>query len=197
MPIIPQLVLSKSALRSRSLTRRQALSPEHRKRTDSKIFARVFALEPVKLALSIFIYVSVHEEVDTRQPISEILTAGKDVFVPHITRGNGMVAAPFLNWSQLVLGPLKIPAPTQSGTPSRRPDVAIVPGLCFNEQGYRLGYGGGYYDRWLGQHPATISIGVFRDSDHELALPVEFHDVPLDFIVTPSRVLTIQGAKVR
>ena len=66
------------------------------------------------------------------------------------------------------------------------PDVVVVPCVGFTAAGHRLGYGGGYYDRWLAAHPEVVAVGIAW-SNAELALATfdpEPHDVPLGFIVT-------------
>jgi 5-formyltetrahydrofolate cyclo-ligase len=180
----------KSVLRSECLARRRALTRDERKQDDALILTHLLALRPIELARAVFIYISVQQEVDSRRLIAHLLKAGKSIFIPRIASG-AMTAIPFTTWSDLTLGALGIPTPPASAvdpSPSL-PEVAIVPGLCFSEQRHRLGYGGGYYDRWLSLHAATTSIGVFRDIDLMPNLPVEAHDISLDLIVTPSRVL--------
>lgn len=67
------------------------------------------------------------------------------------------------------------------------PDVAIIPVLGFTATGARLGQGGGHYDRFLADHPATVPIGIAWDCQLVDALPAEPHDVPLRAVVTPTR----------
>ena len=67
------------------------------------------------------------------------------------------------------------------------PDTAFVPLLGFTDAGYRLGQGGGHYDRWLADHPATVPIGLAWDIQRLDMLPVEPHDRRLAAIVTPTR----------
>ena len=72
--------------------------------------------------------------------------------------------------------------------PSLTPDVLIVPLLGFTAQGVRLGQGGGHYDRWLADHPATMAIGLAWDCQSVEDLPVEPHDRPLAAVVTSTRI---------
>lgn len=73
--------------------------------------------------------------------------------------------------------------------PDIRLDVIIVPMLGFDDHLHRLGYGGGYYDRLLANHPNALRIGVCYESGHIDRLPAELHDMPLAIIVTEDRVL--------
>lgn len=68
------------------------------------------------------------------------------------------------------------------------PDVVLVPCLGFTRQGYRLGYGGGYFDRWLAQHPETVSVGLAW-AGGEIEFEIAPHDVPMTLIVTEHGVV--------
>lgn len=68
------------------------------------------------------------------------------------------------------------------------PDVLFVPLVGFTADLARLGQGGGHYDRWLGEHPGTLAIGLAWDVQLCETLPTESHDVPLDAVVTPTRI---------
>ena len=68
------------------------------------------------------------------------------------------------------------------------PDVVFVPLIGFTDRFERLGQGGGHYDRWLGQHPGSVAIGLAWDVQLVDALPVEPHDINMHAIVTPTRL---------
>jgi len=76
-----------------------------------------------------------------------------------------------------------------SGAPQVQPDVMLVPGLGFTEQGHRLGRGGGFYDRWLAGFNGK-KIGLCFEEQLLQALPTESHDVVMDLVVTDKRVLS-------
>lgn len=68
------------------------------------------------------------------------------------------------------------------------PDVVLVPCVGFTREGFRLGYGGGYFDRWLAEHPGVTTIGLAW-SGAEAAFPVEGHDRPLTLILTERELI--------
>lgn len=68
------------------------------------------------------------------------------------------------------------------------PEVMFCPLLGFTSQGGRIGYGAGFYDRWLAEHPPRLAIGLAWDCQLEESLPIEPHDMPLDYVITPSRI---------
>ncbi|WFL79080.1 5-formyltetrahydrofolate cyclo-ligase [Altererythrobacter arenosus] len=91
-----------------------------------------------------------------------------------------------LGESDLVEGTMRILQPADDA-PKIAPDVLLMPLVGFTERGERLGQGGGFYDRWLADHPATIAIGMAWDCQLVEALPIEDHDQPLSAVVTPTR----------
>ena len=90
--------------------------------------------------------------------------------------------------SDLVDGPLGLRQPA-ADLPELVPDVLFMPLLGFTTGGERLGQGGGFYDRWLAAHPATLAIGMAWDIQEVTDLPIEEHDMPLAAIITPTRIL--------
>lgn len=147
-------------------------------------------LESVKYD-SVFSYVSMACEVDTKRIISALFPYVK-VLVPYTYDG---VMTPVLldDLSRLekvdrlgnVFGKNEKPATL---SPTTAPTVTIIPMLAFSVDLYRLGYGGGYYDRYLSQND-TLKIGLAFDEQQTFEKFNEVHDVKLDIIVTPTRVL--------
>jgi 5-formyltetrahydrofolate cyclo-ligase len=90
--------------------------------------------------------------------------------------------------SDLEDGPMGLRQPS-GDLPEVVPDVLFMPLVGFTVTGDRLGQGGGFYDRWLEAHPATIAIGMAWDMQEVDNLPVEDHDMPLTAIITPTRIL--------
>ena len=92
----------------------------------------------------------------------------------------------FLNWSkdELIIFTEKFPQPLSS-TSTIIPDLIIVPLLCFDRKGQRIGYGSGFYDKTLPQYPNCIKVGVaFSKQEYCGYLPKESHDVLLDLVIT-------------
>lgn len=99
----------------------------------------------------------------------------------------------FREWANPFSGDLLEPDPYAALQPAADapllvPDVMFCPLLGFTSTGGRIGYGAGFFDRWLASHPPQVAIGLAWDCQLEENLPLETHDVPLDAVVTPTRL---------
>lgn len=117
--------------------------------------------------------------------------AGHTIALPHFTAADAPMTFrqhtdPY-GMSDLETGPFAIRQPA-GDAPEVIPDVIFVPLVGFTEDCERLGQGGGHYDRWLAEHPGRIAIGLAWDVQLAERLPVEPHDIPLDAVVTPTRL---------
>lgn len=158
----------------------------YRREKDCKIAQNVVKLLSGVVYDSVFAYVSMGSEADTRRLVSLLQAAGARIYVP-FTRGKVMYPVPFEGdiFSAVPdkLGNVFVGAePTEAA-----PTVTLVPMLAFDAEGYRLGYGGGYYDRYLAA-AHTLSIGLAYD-EQQLSFDREAHDVRPSCIVTPTRVI--------
>ncbi|WP_053364105.1 5-formyltetrahydrofolate cyclo-ligase [Bacillus sp. FJAT-27251] len=143
-----------------------------------------------KDAKTIGITVSRQPEVDTFQIIRKAWEEGKAVAIPKcIPENKELVFRSFNRFSQLemVYYGLYEPIPAETAeVPAGKIDLLIVPGLAFTPAGYRLGFGGGYYDRLLADYTGdTVSLAFQLQVFPEL--PIEAHDIPI------SRVITEEG----
>jgi 5-formyltetrahydrofolate cyclo-ligase len=193
------LLAEKKIFRRAALRARDALSEQQRRQKSSLIMERMYRLPLVKDACSWFVYVSFSSEVETHSLLSTLLADGKHVSVPCVDRSSHMMSASRLTSIEHDLAPggfgILEPAvgclrPVESSTI----DVVIVPGSAFSVDGFRLGYGGGYYDRFLKNCPA-VTIGLAFDMQVVGRVPHDQqHDVPLDYIVTEKRLIDCTSA---
>ena len=188
------MTTTKNTLRTRALAQRAHKSRAQREDCHREIRAQLASSTEFAGARCVFSFISVLHEPDTRHPIQTLLARGTHVLVPRIVARNDMRAVSFPGWSALQRGPLGIPAPVSIESFNDAIDLAIVPGLAFTSCGHRLGYGAGFYDRWLAQHPAVLAIGLCYDDELIDDLPIEDHDRTVDLIVTDRRILKIQRA---
>ena len=155
---------------------------------DYSIYTKFLNSELFHNAQSIFIYVSVADEVDTYEIIKKSLELGKDVYVPYITDADNalMTAVRVYSLDDLGVGEFNIPT-SRNVKFIENPDLTIVPGLGFDRNKHRLGYGGGYYDRYLNTNKTT-SIGFFASDVEVDQIPTNEFDHKLDYIITEKEI---------
>ena len=152
-----------------------------------QLVAHAFPLQPTvarKIVSAFFPYKS---EIDTRPLLGKLAGEGWSTCLPIvIALGEPLIFRRWLPGEPTVPGVWGIPRPTDDA-PLLEPDVLLVPLMAFDRQGYRLGYGGGFYDRTLEQLRArkTITaIGVAYAAQEIDAVPRGPHDQPLDYVMT-------------
>jgi 5-formyltetrahydrofolate cyclo-ligase len=181
----------KAFLRTEFLARRRGLTAEQVKIWSAAATARLLALPEAQGAETWLVYLaSKDNELDTLPLVESLLGGGKTILVPVIDKGG------LLLWSRL--GSLSEVAPAQFGILEPRPEcrrialppgdaLVIVPGIAFTRDGARIGYGGGYYDRFLGGFAGT-KIALAFELQLADAIPTAPHDVFLDVVVTEAAV---------
>ncbi len=156
-----------------------------------KITKKVLQLFKKLDCRTIFSYVSIGSEVDTCALLKELLPS-KIIFVPHTANGRmklfRLTSADSLQNADKVGNVFSDLEITAKDAYSGIPSITIVPMLAFTKQLFRLGYGGGYYDKFLINNP-TVKIGLAYDEQEASELFIEEHDVQLDYIITPTRVI--------
>lgn len=149
----------------------------------------VLSCERVKNADAVLIYCSVGTELSTRGIIQRLIDSGKTVALPKCGEYGKMDFHIITSADQLAEGKFKIPEPDGSLPKPVITDktVCIVPALAFTERGLRLGYGGGFYDRYISAYPQLYRIGLIFDELISGSLPAESHDAAVNAIITEKR----------
>ena len=174
----------KSSLRQHYRALRDAIAADSRDERSAEIARLVLTIGRLEHAGSIFIYVSAGSEVGTHGLIAELLRQGKTVAVPRVMTAQGVMQPIVIqSLDDLAPGRFGIPEPTTHDVLTTTPDVAIVPGMAFTRTGERMGQGGGYYDRYLHQHPAAYKVGLCFSEQLADALPCEAHDALMDEVI--------------
>ncbi|MGE5591871.1 MAG: 5-formyltetrahydrofolate cyclo-ligase [Bacillota bacterium] len=186
---------SKASLRLRLAAVREGLSPAERAARSHEAAARLLGLPAYRQARSLMVYVSFRTEVETGGLIQAALADGKVVLVPKVQRQPKSLLACRIRRFPEDLQPgaygILEPAPAASEPwPPEQIDLVVVPGLGFDRRGRRLGYGGGYYDRFLaGPASRGVAVGLAFAEQVVGALPADPFDRSLDLIVTDQEVL--------
>lgn len=178
----------KQQLRSLLKAKREQLSDGYRQRADRAIFEKLLKNSRVKNAKVVMTYVSMGSEADTIRLIEGLLAEGKRVAVP-VVAGKELEVSYITSLNELAPGRFGIFEPKEQFFKRCSPmdiDVVIVPGIAFDKKGHRIGYGAGYYDRFLPRTRA-FKIGICHDEcivDDTFAQP---HDIAVDYIITDLR----------
>lgn len=164
--------------------------------SDEIITCKVLESEVYKNAETLFIYCSSGTEADTYGIIKDALSKGKKVALPKCTDKDGMMDFYIIKdlESSLNKGMFSIMEPDIekcSRAVERDNSVCIVPGLAFDKCGYRLGYGKGYYDRFLSKFKG-ISIGLCYSACLCDGLPFNEYDCKVDMIITDNEFLSFK-----
>lgn len=181
----------KAALRRRYQNERAALAATEKQRIDQGITAQVLGSSCYRNAQTVFLYVSTPQEIDTIAILQDAWAGGKSVCVPRCQPGGHMTAHGIFGMDELC-------APNRYGilepaaeTPIVQPqeiELCLIPALACDRRGVRLGYGGGYYDRYLPQTSATL-VALCASARLVERLPKEVHDISCQFIITESQVV--------
>lgn len=187
----------KADLRSRVRKLRAALSEEERAARSEAITAHLLALPAYHSATRIHCFISLPDEVDTTGIFAACLKAGKQTFVPVVDPARDALVS--IRWrlgDPLIAGPFNVPIPPPTHRISISPediDLVLLPGLAFDDQGNRLGYGKGYYDRLLGElaeagrrrgRPIPPALGLAFHCQKVASVPTGEHDVACSGIIT-------------
>ncbi len=184
-------IKSKDELRRRFLSLRDSMSRDHRLMLSKVIQERLLSLSEFKRSSIVGCYSAIGSEVDTSIIASHVLIQGKVLAYPRILGMGKMefraVSDPMLD---LTLGKYSILEPLES-CKLIEPDLLIVPAIAWDEHGYRIGYGKGYYDRYIrsSHAKASIYIGLAYDFQVISSIPHTIHDAKVDIIVTEKRVI--------
>lgn len=194
------MFLDKKALRKAMMERRKNIPQEERKEKSNRIKERLFSLELFKKANFIFTFISTEEEVDTHEIIKESINMGKRIGVPiTLSKEKRMMVSEIQDFaSELEIGYYNILTPKKEYIREVDPeeiDMVLVPGLIFREDGYRIGYGGGYYDRFLGGIDSVIKIGLCYEMQLSEDIPIDTYDIPVNYIITEERLIDCKGNK--
>ena len=184
------LTEEKAALRRELLSRRAALSEGERGALESgvcKHLAGVLRISKPDLAL---LYAAVRGELDIFPLAEWLLSEGVAIAFPRSERGGVMYFHTVSALRDLGVGLYGIPSPSEDAPPALPTErsICIVPALAYDRAGYRLGYGGGYYDRFLRGFPGK-TIGIAPDYAIYDELPRGEHDLPVSMLVTERGVL--------
>lgn len=185
--------IEKKKLRRQMRLRRDSLKEADTRRASCEIFSKITGLDVYRRAPIIYSYASFGSEVDTRAFNRKVLEDGKILALPRVLSKEMMAFFKVEDVCAMERSPMGIMEPGLNMPQIERgvPDgLMIVPGLAFDRKLERLGYGGGYYDRYLtGQREMICCCGVAFDCQIISVVPAEGHDRPVNMLITESEIV--------
>jgi 5-formyltetrahydrofolate cyclo-ligase len=187
---------SKGDLRIAALARRDALSDEQRAAASEAIAKRGLPIA-IKAGAIVAGYSPIRSEIDPAPLMRALAAQGVQLALPAITaRGKSLT---FRAWSpndRLMLGSLGIPEPSPAAA-ELVPDILLVPLAAFDRAGHRIGYGAGHYDVTLAhlrKVKAITAIGIAFAAQEIKAVPMQPHDVALDYVLTEKHAFDFRSS---
>ena len=183
--------MDKDTLRRQVRDRLSRMPEAARRQEDEALFASFLARPEAAQAKTLVLFYGVGAEPETARLFSPLLEQGKVIGLPRMLPGRGMQVHRYYPDRPLIPHPFGIPEP-EANAPVLTPediDLVLVPALCYDRRGFRLGMGGGYYDRWLARYHG-MTVGLCRQELLFDRLPVLPHDRPVDLVITPEHSLS-------
>lgn len=178
----------KQSLRNVDSQKRRILTPEQIQEASTKAIARIEEMYHFQNAKVIMVYFPVHKEIDLR-PLVQKYANEKTFLFPALTHGkHEMVARIYEHHTPFVKGRYGIPEP-RTEVYTGKIDMIITPGMSFDKHHWRVGRGGGYYDRFLRHYSYVYKVGVCYDFQLHNKVPHWIFDKRVDRVVTPTQTI--------
>lgn len=178
---------SKESIRKTALSRRKTLTLEEMKKKSSAICENLLKLPEFQESKYIYVYMDIKKEVMTREFIKKAWALGKTVAVPKV-QGDEMEFYWLTSFAQLEPGYFGVAEPTYGDIARDGEAFILVPGVAFDVTRHRIGYGRGYYDKYLAKHPKLRSAAVAYDLQVFPEIPHEELDICPTVLVTETKV---------
>jgi 5-formyltetrahydrofolate cyclo-ligase len=174
----------KKALRKQMFDARKTILPGHKVLFDQWINESIGQLIADRGFRTVHVYIPMLNEIDIHPLISNLLEQQIKVIVPKTLPKRKLENRVLHSLTNLETGIMGTQHPAEPDVYDGPVDLIVVPGMAFDAKGYRLGYGGGYYDNFIVGQPSAFKVGIFYPFQQVEQVPVEAHDICLDHILT-------------
>ena len=175
--------MDKKELRSKIREQKRAMTPQQIESASQKLVELFLATEQYRQAKTIYGYLPYNQEVRTVPLLEQALADGKKVAVPKIY-GDEMRFIYLADLNQVEKGYSGILEPIENGPLGDDPTaLVLMPGIAFDKEGHRIGYGGGFYDKFLAKEPNHPTVALCYDFQIVNELPTEEFDIPVDLVL--------------
>jgi len=188
----------KKALRRKILDERKNINIVEKEEMDNKILDKLYESEYYRKSKKIFIYISYDSEINTKGIINKALEDNKKVYVPRTEFKNRLMdAVEIMSLDNLVESDFGILEPSikEPHIDPNELDLIVVPGVAFDKQGGRVGYGAGFYDRYFNKISEDnvgriIKLALAYEFQTLDKVPMNDKDIPVDFIITENEFIS-------
>ena len=177
------IIEQKKAMRKAMLAARNNLNPSQTQEYSNWICTQLEILIINSNSKSVHAYIPIANEIDISPLLNKLLDLNITVICPKTLPKRKLENRILLSLNQLETGIMGTKHPLQNDIYNGPIDFIIIPGLAFDKQKFRLGYGGGYYDNFLINHPKAQKVGIFFPFQQVDIVPTEPHDIHLDTIL--------------
>ena len=175
--------MDKSALRRTIREKKRAMTDQQIESASAELAERLFAHPAYQQAKALYGYLSYNQEVRTAAILERAQRDGKRVAVPKAC-GDEMKFLGLDDLTAVAPGAYGIPEPVAGGPVAEDPAaLVLMPGLAFDREGHRMGYGGGFYDKYLAPHPGHPTLALCYGFQMLPHLETEAHDLPVDYVI--------------
>lgn len=175
--------MDKKALRRAIGEKKRSLTVEQIAAASAQLTEKFLAHPAYRAARSLYCYLSYNQEVRTETILTQALRDGKRVAVPKVY-GDEMKFLWLDNLSAVAPGAYGIPEPVADEPVADDPTaLVLMPGLAFDREGHRMGYGGGFYDKYLSAHPGHPTLALCYAFQLLPHVDTEAHDIPVDDVI--------------
>ncbi|WP_297630844.1 5-formyltetrahydrofolate cyclo-ligase [uncultured Clostridium sp.] len=181
--------IDKKFVRKTISIKRDSLNQNEKTIYDKKIIQYFIELEEYKKAENICIYVSFKSEINTREIIEIALRDRKNIYVPRVKKNREMEFIKINSLRDLEKNKMGILEPKLNLTELvEKVDINVLPGLAFDLERGRIGYGGGYYDRYF-QNINCLNVSLCYEIQIIEKIPMEKHDIKYDYLISEKGIL--------
>lgn len=175
--------MDKKTLRAEIRAKKRAMTAQEIEEKSAALSKAFYETAEYKNAKTIYGYLPYNQEVRTTQMLAHALADGKQVAVPKVY-GDEMKFILLSDLNQVAKGYAGIPEPIADGPVAADPTaLVLMPGLAFDPEGHRLGYGGGFYDKFLAAEPDHPTLALCYDFQMLPHLDTESYDIPVDRVL--------------
>ncbi len=191
--------MNKTDIRDSIRAEKKGLTREQIKVAGEEVCRKLTNFLPYQETSTVYCYASYNRELPTTDIIRQALRDNKRVALPKV-EGENIRFYIITNLNQITPGYQSIPEPDtleQAIPSSRKPSLMLLPGLAFTKSGDRLGYGGGFYDRYLStvEQGSIITCGIGYEFQVLGELPVEAYDIPLQYLITSNEIINCKAVE--